>query len=72
MRPIDMFYIRTIITILFPLKVFDGKKLVSVIMTSCLLTALFYFPGLIYSLAIISSSRYGLLEKAEREADRKS
>jgi uncharacterized membrane protein YqaE (UPF0057 family) len=73
-RPIDMWYIRTIITILFPpLGVLMAKGFTgfSYILTSCALTALFYFPGLIYSLAIISTSRFARHEKAEREVGRK-
>ncbi len=69
-RPIDMWYIRTIITILFPpLGVLMAKGFTgfSYILTSCALTALFYFPGLIYSLAIINTSRFARHEKAERE-----
>ncbi len=72
-RPIDMWYIRTIITLIFPplgvlmAKGFSGY---SYIIISCLLTALFYFPGLVYSLAIISSSRYGLHEAEERKVGR--
>jgi uncharacterized membrane protein YqaE (UPF0057 family) len=69
-RPIDMWFIRTIITILFPpLGVLMAKGFTgfSYILTSCALTALFYFPGLIYSLAIISTSRFARLEQAERE-----
>lgn len=69
-RPIDMWYIRLIITILFPpLGVLMAKGFTGFgyILTSCALTALFYFPGLIYSLAIISTSRYARLETAERE-----
>ena len=68
-RPIDMWYIRTILTILFPplgvlmAKGFTGFRYVLI---SCILTALFYFPGLVYSFAIISSSRHGQLEAEER------
>ena len=72
-RPIDMFYIRTFITILFPpLGVFMAKGFTgfSYVLLSCVLTAIFYFPGLIYSLSIISSSRFGKLEAAEREKGR--
>jgi uncharacterized membrane protein YqaE (UPF0057 family) len=68
-RPIDMWFIRIIITILFPpLGVLMAKGFTgfSYILTSCALTALFYFPGLIYSLAIISTSRFARLETAER------
>ena len=69
-RPIDMWYIRTIITLLFPplgVLMAKGFSGFNHILISCLLTALFYFPGLIYSLSIISTSRYGLLEEAERK-----
>lgn len=72
-RPIDMWYIRLIITIIFPpLGVLMAKGFTGFgyILTSCALTALFYFPGLIYSLAIISSSRFARLEKAERNKGR--
>lgn len=74
-RPIDMFYIRTFLTILFPpLGVFMAKGFTgfSYVLLSCALTAIFYFPGLIYSLAVISSSRYGRLEAAEREKGKNS
>ncbi len=73
-RPIDMWYIRTIITILFPpLGVLMAKGFTgfTYILTSCLLTALFYFPGLVYSLAIISTSRFGRHEAAERKVGNK-
>ena len=72
-RPIDMFYVRTFLTILFPpLGVFMAKGFTgfSYVLRLCLLTAIFYFPGLIYSLAVISSSRYSKLEAAEREKGR--
>lgn len=73
-RPIDMWYIRTLLTILFPplgvlmAKGFAGFKY---ILISCLLTALLYFPGLIYSFAVINESRHGKLEVAERQAAEK-
>lgn len=68
-RPIDMWYVRTIITIIFPpLGVLMAKGFTGFgyILLSCLLTAMFYFPGLIYSLAIISTSRFGRIEAEER------
>jgi uncharacterized membrane protein YqaE (UPF0057 family) len=61
----DMWYVRTLITILFPpLGVFMAKGLFGMteILLSCFLTLLFYFPGLIYSLAIISSSKIDIAE----------
>ena len=73
-RPIDMWYIRTIITILFPpLGVLMAKGFTgfNYILLSCLLTSLFYFPGLVYSLAVISTSRFGRFEAAERDVGRK-
>ena len=56
----DMWYVRTIITILFPpMGVFMAKGLFGMpqILLSCVLTMLLYFPGLIYSFAVISSSK---------------
>jgi uncharacterized membrane protein YqaE (UPF0057 family) len=73
-RPIDMWYIRTFLTVLFPplgvlmAKGFSGFRYVLI---SCLLTALFYFPGLIYSFAVINESRHGQLETAERKSAEK-
>ena len=61
----DMWYIRMLITILFPpLGVFMAKGLYGMpqILLSCFLTLLFYFPGLIYSLATISSSKIDIAE----------
>ena len=72
-RPIDMFYIRTIMTIMFPpLGVLMAKGFTgfSYILISCLLTSLFYFPGLIYSFAVISGSKHALLEEAQRKIGR--
>lgn len=68
-RSIDMFYIRTLFTIIFPpLGVLMAKGFggMTYILTSCLLTALFYFPGLIYSLSVINSSKYAQLESEQR------
>jgi len=73
-RPIDMYYIRTLMTVLFPpLGVLMAKGFtgMSYIILSCLLTALFYFPGLIYSLSVINSSKHALIEKSERENGKK-
>ena len=61
----DMWYVRMLITILFPpLGVFMARGLFGMtqILISCFLTLLFYFPGLIYSLAIISSSKADIAE----------
>jgi uncharacterized membrane protein YqaE (UPF0057 family) len=61
----DMWYVRMIITILFPpMGVFMAKGLYGMpqILLSCFLTLLFYFPGLIYSLAIITSSKIDIEE----------
>lgn len=72
-RPIDMWYVRTIITIIFPpLGVLMAKGFTgfSYILISCLLTSLFYFPGLIYSLAVVSASRHALIEEEERKLGR--
>jgi uncharacterized membrane protein YqaE (UPF0057 family) len=74
-RPIDMYYIRTLMTVLFPpLGVLMAKGFtgMSYILLSCLLTALFYFPGLIYSLSVINSSKHALIEKSERENGKKA
>ena len=64
-RGFDMWYVRTIITILFPpLGVFMAKGLYGmgdIVMTS-ILTTLFYFPGLIYAFAVISSSKANVKE----------
>ena len=61
----DMWYVRTIITILFPpMGVFMAKGLFGMpqILLSCVLTMLLYFPGLIYSFAVISSSKIDIEE----------
>ena len=74
-RPIDMYYIRTLMTVLFPpLGVLMAKGFtgMSYILLSCFLTAMFYFPGLIYSLSVINSSKHALIEKSERENGRKA
>lgn len=65
-KGIDMWYIRTIITILFPpLGVFMAKGLNGFvyILISCFTTMMFYFPGLIYSFAVINSSSAEIEEK---------
>ena len=65
-RGIDMWYIRTIITILFPpLGVFMAKGINGFvyILGSCFLTMMFYFPGLIYSFAVINASKSEIEEK---------
>ena len=63
----DMWYVRTIITILFPpMGVFMAKGLYGMpeIVLSCILTMLFYFPGLIYSFAVISGSKIDIPENS--------
>ena len=73
-RPIDMYYIRTFMTVLFPplgVMMAKGFTGMSYILLSCLLTAMFYFPGLIYSLSVINSSKHALIEKSERESGKK-
>ena len=64
-RGFDMWYVRTIITILFPpLGVFMAKGLYGmgdIVMTS-ILTTLFYFPGLIYAFAVMSTSKANIKE----------
>jgi len=64
-RSFDMWYVRTIITILFPpLGVFMAKGLYGMgdIVMTCILTTLFYFPGLIYAFAVMSSSKVNVQE----------
>jgi uncharacterized membrane protein YqaE (UPF0057 family) len=61
----DMWYVRMLITILFPpMGVFMAKGLYGMkeILMSCFLTLLFYFPGLMYSLSIILSSKIDVEE----------
>ena len=73
-RSIDMFYIRTLFTIIFPpLGVLMAKGFggMTYILTSCLLTALFYFPGLIYSLSVVNSSKHAQLEAEQRNSGKK-
>ena len=73
-RPIDMYYVRTLMTVLFPplgVMMAKGFTGMSYILLSCLLTAMFYFPGLIYSLSVINSSKHALIEKSERESGKK-
>lgn len=55
----DLWYLRTIITILFPpfgVLMAKGINGFFYILLSCVLTAMFYFPGLIYSFAVINAS----------------
>ena len=64
-KGIDMWYVRTILTILFPpLGVFMAKGLFGMgdIVMTCILTTLFYFPGLIYAFAVISTSKANIRE----------
>ena len=62
---IDLWYLRTFITILFPpfgVLMAKGINGFFQIILSCVLTCLFYFPGLIYSFAVINSSKLDLRE----------
>ena len=64
-KGINLWYIRTIITVLCPpFGVFLAKGLngISYIIISCILTFAGYFPGLIYSFAVINSSESELNE----------
>lgn len=59
--PVSLWFLRTIITILFPpMGVFMAKGLsgISQIGLSCLLTLCLYVPGLIYSLAVIKDTKH--------------
>jgi len=59
-KGINLWYIRTILTILFPpLGVFMsfGLNGIGKIITCCILTMCFYFPGLIYALVIINTTK---------------
>jgi len=61
----DMWYVRTIITILFPpMGVFMAKGLYGMgdIVMTCILTTIFYFPGLIYAFAVMSTSKASIKE----------
>ena len=56
----DLWYVRTILTILFPpFGVFMSKGLKGMkqILICCILTMCFYFPGLIYAMSVINSSK---------------
>lgn len=64
-RGFDMWYVRTLITILFPpLGVFMAKGLngMGEMVMSSILTMLFYFPGLLYSFSVISFSKPSIEE----------
>jgi len=59
-KGIDLWYLRTIITVLFPpFGVFLAKGLMGLmqIIICGVLTCLFYFPGLIYAFSVINSSK---------------
>ena len=65
---LDLWYIRTFITVLFPpfgVLMARGINGFPYILLSCILTAMFYFPGLIYSFAVINSSKLEIQEKKE-------
>jgi uncharacterized membrane protein YqaE (UPF0057 family) len=64
-KGINMWYIRTLITILLPpFGVFMSRGINGIIyiILSCILTLFGYFPGLIYSFAVINSSESELNE----------
>mgnify|MGYP003687849427 FL=1 len=67
-RGFDLWYIRMILTILFPpfgvfmAKGFKGMKQ---ILICCILTACFYFPGLIYAFSVINTSSNEISELKE-------
>lgn len=69
-QPFDLYYLRLFLTILFPplgvlmAKGFTGMKYIII---SCILTTLFYSPGLIYSLAVISSSKHAIKEQSQKK-----
>ena len=56
---IDLWYFRTLLTILFPpLGIFLAKGFSGIkqILICCILTMCFYFPGLIYAFAVINNA----------------
>ena len=58
-KSIDLWYVRTLLTILFPpfgIFMSKGFKGIPQMMICCALTLLFYFPGLIYALIVINGS----------------
>ena len=62
---LDLWYVRTFITILFPpfgVLMAKGINGFFYILLSCILTTMFYFPGLIYSFAVINASELELNE----------
>lgn len=64
-RGFDLYYVRVLLTILFPpLGVFMARGLSGLhhIVLTCILTVLFYFPGLIYAFAIMSTSKASISE----------
>ena len=66
-KGINLWYIRVLLTILFPpLGVFMtfGIRGISKIIVCCILTMFFYFPGLIYALVVINTSK---LEEEDSE-----
>ena len=61
----DLWYLRTFITILFPpfgVMMAKGLNGFFYILLSCILTTMFYFPGLIYSFAVINASELEMKE----------
>ena len=62
----DLWYIRSIITVLFPpIGVFmaKGVKGLGQVLICCILTMLFYVPGLIYALIAINGSEIEIMDR---------
>ena len=74
-RPIDLWYLRVFVTILFPpFGVFLSRGLNGIlyIIICCILTCFFYFPGLIYALAVMSVSVPEIDEQKKVNKDKKN
>ena len=69
-RPIDLWYIRTFVTILFPpFGVFLARGIngFMYIIICCILTCFFYFPRLIYAFAVMNVSQAAVDEQKKLE-----
>ncbi len=74
-RPIDLWYLRVFVTILFPpFGVFLSRGLNGLIyiIICCVLTCFFYFPGLIYALAVMSVSVPDIADQKKVQAPTKN
>ena len=74
-RPIDLWYLRVFVTILFPpFGVFLSRGLNGFlyIIICCVLTCFFYFPSLIYALAVMSVSVPEIDEQQKVNNDKKN